>query len=189
MTPLFIVKPSLCLIPQQSPICFLSLSVAFSRRLNKCNNIVAFLIWFISLSKMNLSHLIYCNNRIIIIESIVCSFLWLNNISFLRHCRQAIAAITVTLPEWRLCIPWESMIHLLLMWWYFGFWFSSSICLLLFTFQNPETVAVSFCPGFIRAIHGRVWMEGVFSIFSRTGNFYFIFLILKVWSQYVSWPL
>ena len=75
------------------------------------------------------------------------------------------------------------------MWWYFGFWFSTSICLLLFTFQNPQTVAVSFCPGFIRAIHGRVWVEDVFAIFSRTGNLYFIFLILKVSSQYVSWPL
>ena len=96
----FIVKPSLYLTPWQSPICFLSLSVAFSRRLNKCDNIVVFLIWFISLSKMNLSHLIYCNNRIIIIiESISCSFLLLNNISFLRHCRLLLPSLSNCLSE------------------------------------------------------------------------------------------
>lgn len=55
-----------------------------------------------------------------------------------------------------------------LVWWYFGFW-SSSVCLLLFIFRIPQTAAVSFCPGFIRAVHRRVWVEDPLTILPTTG--------------------
>lgn len=52
--------------------------------------------------------------------------------------------------------------------WYFGFW-ASSVCLPLFIFRIPQTAAVSFCPGFIRAVHRRVWVEDPLTILPTTG--------------------
>lgn len=90
-------------------------------------------------------------------------FSLLNKIPCFRHLRLLLPLLSHCL-ESSLGTPDEKMILAFLVWWHFGFWSSSSICLLLFAFQ---AAAVLFYPGVVRAIYGRVQGESVFSILPR----------------------